>query len=125
MEHIYFQQNGITVTNSRFIVGNQTFAMRNVSSVQAVRYNASKGGSITLLTIGGVMLFIGFSVSGFWALFGLLMIGLGILWLSKLRPTFSVILATTGGEVRALQSFDMAFINAVVAALNQSMISHG
>ena len=125
MENVFFQQAHVTVTNSRFIVGNQTYAMRNITSVQPVKYNPQRSGPITLIIVGFLTILIGFgksSVGG--TLCGLALLALGIFWWSRQRPTYGVLLTTSGGEVRALQHRDWPFIENIVTALNQSIISH-
>ena len=125
MEHVYFQQAQVTVTNSRFIVGNQTYAMRNITSVKPVKYNPSRGGPVTVIIIGLLAILIGFGGSSAGStILGLMLLGLGIFWWVRQRPTFGVFLATSGGEVRALQHRDWPFIESIVTAINQSIISH-
>jgi hypothetical protein len=101
-ETTFFQGGDITVTNARFIVGAQTFAMRSITSVQGVRTPASYGASGLVMMIGA-----GVAAGGFLnSLLGLGIIGVlglaGGIWLAtRQKPTFAVVLRTAGGEVTA------------------------
>jgi hypothetical protein len=54
-EQTFFKQGQVTVTNTRFIVGSQTYAMRNITSVQAMRNPAKRKHPIELLLFGVVV----------------------------------------------------------------------
>ena len=51
-ETIFLDQPGVTVTNARFVVNGQTYAMSNVTSVKQGMTPASKVGPIVLLFFG-------------------------------------------------------------------------
>lgn len=60
-------------------------------------------------------------------LVGLIFIGAAVaLWmLNKTKITGTVVLSTSGGEVKALTSEDTGFIQRIVAALNDAIIHRG
>ena len=59
MEEKLLYQNGvITVTQSRYIVGDKTFAMRNISSVQLGVISPNWSPGILLTGLGVCLLFI-------------------------------------------------------------------
>jgi len=125
-ETTLFQSGDITVTNSRFIVGAQTFAMRGITSVQAVKTPASYGGAFMLMFIGLIFAFIGFASSEFvFFVLGVMLLALGIWVATRQRPVFAVVLRTAGGEVTAYRSFDGNCISQIIEALNQSIITRG
>ena len=129
MEHVFFQRENVTVTNTRFIVGSQTYAMRNITSVKPVRYDPSPGGLVAIATFGVVLAFIGyFAPSLAWgmgtSISGVALAARAIFCISRQRPTFGVVLTTSGGEIRAIEHGDRPFIEHVVSALNESIMSH-
>lgn len=125
-ETTFFQSNEIVVTNARFIVGAQTFAMRGITSVEAVKIPANYNGVITLVLIGLILALSGF-VSSLFGLtcFGVVLLALGVWLATRKKPHFAVVLRTAGGEVTAYQNYDWNTISQIIEALNQSIVSHG
>jgi hypothetical protein len=125
-ETTFFQSDDIAVTNARFIVGAQTFAMRGITSVQAMKIPASYGGSVAWIFLGAIIALVGF-VGSLFVLggLGILLLSLGIWLATRQKPIFAVVLRTAGGEVTAYQSYDWSYISQIIEALNQSIISHG
>lgn len=124
-ESVFFQSGDIMVTNARFIVGAQTFAMSGITSVHGVETPAGYAVSVTLILLG-LLLTLTLVVGGFGAgILGLLMLAFGI-WLAvRRKTTFAVVLRTAGGEVTAYQSADREHIAQVIRALNDSIVSRG
>jgi hypothetical protein len=124
-ETTFFQSGGIAVTNARFIVGAQTFAMRGITSVEGVEQSASYTWPVILALLGFVMAISLFSGEIGLGIFGLLLLAAGIWLITRQKPTFSVVLRTAGGEVTAYQSKSRDHIAEIIHALNQAIISHG
>jgi hypothetical protein len=124
-ESIFFQSGDITVTNARFIVGAQTFAMRGITSVQGIETPASYTWPIILVLVGLLMALSFFGGVIGVGIFGLLFLAAGIWLITRRKPTFAVVLRTAGGEVTAYQSKDRDYISQIIRALNDSIISHG
>jgi hypothetical protein len=118
-EKTFFQYEDVTVTNARFMVAKQTFAMSNITSVQASQKDPSRLGPIILLVIAGFCL-----MGGVWV--GVLLLGgAGILWWVAEKPTYHVMLTTAGGESSALSSKQREYIEKVVQALNDAIVARG
>ena len=125
MEEVYYQQGNITVTNTRFIVGSKTYAMRNITSVTPIKINPSRSTPIFLTIVGVIAAMIDIDIEPFNSrVIGIIMVIIGLLWTFSLRPKYAVHLTTSGGEVQALEHRDWPYISAIVAALNQSIMSH-
>lgn len=126
-ETTLFQGDGISVTTARFTVGAQTFAMRNITSVQANRVPAHYVVCVLYFVLGGGALLAGFSASGPAAvailLSGLVFLAAGMSSYDKQKTTFSIVLKTSDGEVAAYQSEDESHIAWVTAALNDAIAS--
>ena len=115
-EQTYFDNNGVRVTNARFIVDANTYSIRNITSTAAWTRKQQ--------WIVGVLL----------ALFGLVTVQnappIGIFFIAAAalafylgRPVHYVRLHTSGGEVKAVKSFDLEYVNQVVHALNEAIVS--
>lgn len=125
-ETTFFQSDDIVVTNARFIVGAQTFAMRGITSVQTIKIPANYGGPVAVIFLGLSLVLIGFASSSFvLGGLGVLLLALSIWMAMRQKPIFAVVLRTAGGEVTAYRSYDRNYISEIVEALNQSIISHG
>lgn len=125
-ERVFFQEAGVSVTSTRFVVGRQTYAMRNITSVQPLVVPAKQGGAILLIIFALVVGLVGLENSSpLGALFGGGILVLGIIWFRSEKDTFGVLLRTSGGEVRAIEHKSEAFIDKIVQAINDSIVSHG
>ncbi|CAN7609148.1 DUF6232 family protein [Caballeronia sp. LjRoot34] len=118
-ETVFFQRGNVSVTNARFIVPGQTYAMSNVTSIKHVETPPSKLPG-WLLIIGGAV----FCFGKIWVL-GLLLIagGAGVLW--KAKGKYDVMLQTSSGEVRAFGSTDPGLVREIVMALNEAIVFRG
>lgn len=118
----FFNSENTVVTNARFIVDGQTYAMNGVTSVKQGIKPADKKTGIWLVVIG-IILFL--AASGGAKLIGLVLLGVGAWLIYKAKPIASVILQSSSGEVQALSSENLSFISNVVSALNQAIIHRG
>jgi hypothetical protein len=126
-EREFYRSNLVTVTNSRFIVSGQTYAMSGVTSVKMSRKDPSYGGAVLMMIIGLVCLPIAFQgkeAAVAW-LGVLIFLGGGILYAMSLKPDFFVVLHSASGEVNALTSKDSGFVEAVIRAINDAIIYRG
>lgn len=121
-EKSFFKQGNVSVSNSRFIVDGQTYAMNGVTSVKALRKDPSRAGPIILGIIGLASLGNGSLGS---VIMGLIMTGAAIYWWTKQKPELSVVLSSASGEAQALASKDASFIRGVIEALNNAIIHRG
>jgi hypothetical protein len=120
-EIIFFQSSGVTVTQSRYIVDNKTFAMRNISSVHVGVIPAKRGFGILLIAIGFILLV----SSADTRIGGVIVIILGTLFAFLPKDKFTVRISTNAGETDSLFSKDKKGIQKIVDALNEAMIHRG
>lgn len=118
-EQTFLNEGSVTVTNARFIVPSQTFAMAGITSVKNSEEPPKRSYPMICGIIGLLLL------SG-----GTLVLGIGVLilafvWWIGQKSTYHVLLATAGGEMKALSSTDSAFISKVVTAINEAMVARG
>lgn len=117
-EVVFFDRNGVRVTNARFIAHSKTFAMQGVTSVNLGIEKPSRLGPFIVGMIG-----IGFLLTGKAA--GLAMLFTAIMWWFLQKPTWVVVLSSASGEIKALADKDGTLIRGIVDALNQSIIHRG
>jgi len=125
-ERNFFNEDGVSVTNARFIVNNQTYAMSGVTSVKSFKEEPSRTAPMVLIVVGILLAlgsFGGGSSGG--VIISLLLIGGAIWWWISQKPLYSVLLNSSSGESKALSSKDGEFISKVVSALNDSIIHRG
>lgn len=121
-ERVFFERNGVKVTNARFMVGSQTYAMNGVTSVKSRITPPNRGGAVVAVIVG-VLLF--FALDGGAKLFGLLVAGAAGWMLSQMKDTHSVFLSSASGEVQALADQDGEYIGGVIGALNEALVHRG
>jgi hypothetical protein len=121
-EQIFFEQANVKVTNARFIVNSQTYAMNGVTSVKSNVVPPSRTGALIAIGVGLMMLF---AAEGAMKIVGLAIAGAGAWFLSQQKSTHSVYLSSASGEVQALSNTDEDFINSVVHALNEALVHRG
>jgi len=125
MEKKFYESQGILVTNSRFIVDNQTFTMHGVTSVSSHTDPPSRKGPIITIIVGLIVLLGGLAQGsqGIGAIvFGLIISAAGIFWFVQCKPVFHVLLRSASGEQKPLHSKDEHVITEVIKALNEAIV---
>ena len=117
-EKTFFEYEGVKVTNTRFIVDGQTFAMSNVTSVNPIAESPKPLWGIFFLVIGVVTLIQN-------PFFGVPVVALSIYFLYKQRAVYHVMLRTSGGETKALTTHQKEYLDKVVGALNAAIVYRG
>lgn len=117
-ENSFFDEGGVTVTNARFIVSAQTYAMSGITSVKSIKESPSIKGPI-ILCILGLFLFKEVPIGA------IILVAIAIAWFILNKPKYSVVLSSASGEAEALTSKDSDFISRIVNAINEAIISRG
>lgn len=120
-ESIFLNEGSVSVSNSRFIVDGQTYAMSNVTSVKPGFIDIKRGETVFVGAIGLACLF----GSGIIFLIGLVFIAAAAIYLMVSKPQFTVVLNTSSGETQALASEDKEYIERVLGALNKAIVIRG
>jgi hypothetical protein len=128
-EQVLFNQNGVFVSNSRYITAGQTYAMAGVTSVKMFVEQPSRTGPVITMILGGLLILGGLESlmhgNPLVLLVGVVLFALG-LWIFKKRvPIYSVLLHSASGEQKVNQSTVRGFIEQIVAALNQAIVARG
>ena len=119
-EKIFYQNGDVRVTQSRFIVGDKTFALRNISSVQV----GSIGPNRTLYSI--VVLIGALSLLAEQArLFGAIVLIIAVIYIFIAKSGYSVRITINSGETDCLFSKDKKYVETIVNALNNAIVEIG
>lgn len=130
MREIYFYDDKkVAVTNHRFIIGNQTYAMHQITSVKRGESIADRGWP-AIITLAGfaIMAYDGYQLFKVGTDFKLLILGtvvllIGISMLMNRQDEYSVIIKTSAGEDHPVKHANKDYIDAIVQALNTSIVS--
>lgn len=114
-ETTIFEDEKTKVTTARFIVSGQTYAMKNIASVRALKTDGPRIGWAVVAFIAAVVLL---CAECWWSGGFAILLALGAY---GLKFNYHVVLTTNSGETKALQSADAAYVDRVVEALNDAM----
>ncbi len=121
MDEVSFYKNGsVSVTQSRFIVGDKTYAMRNISSVQIGIITPSRTLGILFVIIGVLLAF-----NEAARVVGLIIAVIAGVYAYSLKDKYSVRISTNSGETDGLISEKRQYIQEIVNALNEAMVHRG
>jgi hypothetical protein len=118
-EIIFYQDNNVTVTQSRFIASGKIYSMRNISSVSILKIEKSKIGAIVLIVVGII------SFTSEMELIGLILTLIGGVWIYNIKDEYAVRISTNAGEANSLIHNNQAYIQKIVTALNDAIIYRG
>lgn len=118
-EKMFFNQGNVSVSNARFIVNGQTYAMNGVTSVKQAARHPSRLGPIVAGIIGLLLLF---NAAVGW---GLAFLAVAVVWWVTQKSEWIVVLQSSSGETKALTSTEKPFIDGVINALNESIVHRG
>lgn len=131
-EKEFLASGNIKVTNARFVVGAQTYAMSSVNSVKVTRTDVSASNSIPGLMVGVGAIWLLVQIVTQWRNIGgylvpALLLGGGIFWIWNIQEKFEykLVLTTSSGETTALVSNSAADVQPVEKALTDAIIYRG
>ncbi|MGH7976491.1 MAG: DUF6232 family protein [Limisphaerales bacterium] len=130
-EKIYLDKV-VVVTTTRVIIGETTYALRNITSVSMTFTPPRVLGLILLLFVGIIIFFIGefLSYGGSSPTAVIAFVAAGIIVcgtifeMCRSKSTYHVCLASAAGEVHALSSKNRTYIEQVVLSLNEAIAKH-
>lgn len=120
-ETTFFNDGGLTVTNSRFVVPGQTYAMSGVTSIRTEEYPPSRKWP-SIITGLGLLLVLGGKDT---IIAALILIAIGVVWWRSQKTTYRIVLSSASGETDAFTSADEKYVDNLVNALNDAIVSRG
>ncbi|MCY1369671.1 hypothetical protein D9M69_567230 [compost metagenome] len=131
-EKVFLQAPNVKVTNARFIVNGQTFAMSTVNSVKMVTIDKTPDKTVQawMIAIGvvwGLILLFNWPDSITTFLWPIGLTALGVYWLRSVKKAYEyrLVLTTSSGEVNVLTSRVASEIRKVETALNDVIVYRG
>jgi len=121
-EKTYYQDENVLITQVRFVTNGKTYAMRNISSVQLGKVSPS-GGLFWILILMGCILAAAEGDPG-WKVGGIIVGIIVLLLLNSIKTKFSVRINSKSGEVDGLISTDKVYIETIIKAINEAIISY-
>lgn len=131
IEQEIFSDKNIRVTTARIIIGNTTYALRNITSVATASTAPKKGGAHKLLffsalgVIGGLTwFFIGSDSTPalIMAIVSAVLFAMAINWSKSLKPKYHLMISSSSQETDALSSCDKSYISDVVEKINNAIV---
>jgi len=119
-----FVEGGVTVTKTRFVTREETYAMSGITSVASRRDDPNRVSPIMVIVLGIILIIGGLGESGLMVA-GVIIAALGVVWYRSLKTKFVIVLRTPGGEVKALESRNERWVENVLKALNDAIIARG
>lgn len=130
-ETVFFESGNVKVTNARFVVGDQTYAMAAVNSVKVSSTDLTPSNTFPgiLIAVGGIW-FIGALAGGsefssfIWPI---VLTAVGFYWFRSIKKTYEyqIVLTTSSGETSALKSTNDQDIRPVEKALHEAIVFRG
>lgn len=120
-EKVFFSKGSVKVTDTRFIVSRQTFAMSGITSIKLDEDKPPRTIPFFFIITGVIGLFLGKTILPF----GIAFIVLGAAWYALQRSHYHVLLHSASGETKAFSSKNKKWVKNVVTALNDSIIYRG
>lgn len=118
---IFFNQDGVTVSKTRFIVRGQLYEINKISLLTYKKLKSNRWFAMICLSIGVLFVLDEGDLFAFGGCF--LLLGI-VAWVAA-KPRYAVIVKMPEGEVRALVSTDQSHVERVIQALNASrQMSH-
>jgi hypothetical protein len=124
-ERVLFEGDGIKVTDKRAILGNKTYAITNITSVQKSKKNKGQLLPFILIILGiglGLAALVNIKQGGACLAVGVVMVLIGGLLVSNAKDRYIVRLGSASGETDGLISPSEELIDTVVEAINQAII---
>lgn len=122
-EKTFLNTEAAKVTSARVVIGNQTFAMAGITSVEVKRED-HKISSVPFLLV--IMLGLGaFPTS---TIAGFVILGGGLIaWFNEARtpPSFNLVIRAAGGEINALKSSNATVVETIASAITDAMVYRG
>ena len=113
-EKVFLSDEGIFVSDRRFVANGTTYAMRNIASVRATSTPPKRLAGIFVVLFGLVLL----AQNPF---AGIPIMAIGAYFIYRQKAVYHVMLRDSSGETNALQSNDKQRITDIVGALNQAI----
>lgn len=115
-EKIFYKDPKVTVTQSGFVVGTETYSIKDISLVSNFEIIKSKTGPIIQMALGAILL-----IPPELRILGGILVIIGFLWLFSVKNEYAVRISTNVGEVDSVVSTNRDYIQKIVDALHEAL----
>lgn len=132
-EPIYDDGQVVRISKQRAVFGGNTYAMSQVSAVSLQTVPPSRGGAVTMIVVGSLLMLLGGGMGLAESVFGGVVFGgsgvalliAGIVMYEQAKPSYVIVLSTSGGQVQALAAPTLPQLQPVHDALQEALIQRG
>lgn len=122
----YSNEHGVRITNTRAIIGSTTYSMANITSVAMGVKPANRTPGIAIAICGFIVLLIAAPLeSSGLAIFGVILLLIGIPAAIVVTSTYVVRIGSASGEADAISSKEKEYIQTIVDAMNEAFVKRG
>ena len=125
-ETLFYQDSIVTVTNTRIVIRDKTYAAANVTSVSMTVIGPQVAGGCAGALFGAIVLAAGIAASSNGAIVvGLVVLVAAIIIACLKKAKYMMRIVSASAESNALWAYDAAYIQKIVNAINEAIIRRG
>ncbi len=133
-EVTYLQNDDVTVTSSRVLIGGKTYALSNLTSVSLVTVPPNNIYAVVVGSMGTVFGLVALGIGALLSFDGGKIFGVSVIIVSiamaayeanKQKTKYFVRIGSASGESNALWAHDEAYIQTIVSAINEAVVKRG
>jgi hypothetical protein len=122
-EEVFFDDRGVTVTSSRFVVPDRSYSMSEITVVASQMTSrkwmgAALCGLLAILALTHAVA----NRDGVMCLSAFVFAGIAVALWKNGAPVYHLLLHTSTSEIRALTTREESWIDSIIGALNEAMI---
>jgi len=111
-DSLFYDKGGVRITRTIFEVPGTQYQIRNINAVRRGEKKPERTGPIICIVIGVITLTL---------VIGILLIALGIWWWNSQKPTYTIVMNTSSGDVTGYESANSEEVKEIQSALNAAM----
>lgn len=122
VERLFFDEQDVTITQSRFVTGEKTYTIDTISSVSSREITTNTRWSWVVTGLGILILLLGISIRiPILMVLGAIMVGGAGLRLLLTKTSHAVVIQTGAGETHTAIAGDKFWVERIVKALNDAI----
>ena len=126
-ETVYHQDQNVTITNARVVIGAKTYAMANITSV-SMSMRPAQTGCATWTLVGGLAAALFFGWVSHWltgVVIAVVTIAAAFYLAKQAKPSYLIRPGSASGETDVFASYSREYIQTLVDRINQAIIVRG
>ena len=119
---VYLDDGDVQITSQTFAVSGQTIPIDSVQKVQQSKEEQLGCLPHVVVGVGAILALAGLAQGLESATLGIVVIAAGVIWYRRLKPKHYLLLSTSGGMMRVLDTKDWDRISRVRRALDKALV---